>query len=129
LLFDSDPSLGLAMDLGHAQILAARNRAYTMMEFFFDRIMMVNVHDNNGKAMTDEVLRLKRQRKVPLEEMREIAQRYDTHLPIGEGTIDFRAIFKVLKQHSYEGKFLMACRDQSLFPSERKKMMDLWSNV
>lgn len=129
LLFESDPSLGLAMDLGHAQILAARNRAFTIMEYFFDKIMMVNVHDNHGKAMTDEILHLRSQRQVPLEEMREIAQRYDTHLPIGEGSIDFKAIFKELKRHSYDGKFLMACRDQSSFPSERRKMMDLWNRT
>jgi sugar phosphate isomerase/epimerase len=127
LLFESDPSLGLAMDLGHAQILATKNRAFTIMEYFFDKIMMVNVHDNHGKAMTEEVLRLKGERDVPLEEMREIAQRYDTHLPIGEGTIDFKPIFKELKRHSYDGRFLMACRDQSSFPSERRKMMELWN--
>jgi len=126
LLFEANPNLRLTMDLGHAQILATRNRSFTMMEYFFDKIAMVNVHDNQGKAMTDEVLRLKSKRDVPLEEMRKIAQKYDAHLPIGEGSIDFKSIFKELKRHSYDGRFLMMCRDQSVFPNERKKMTELW---
>jgi sugar phosphate isomerase/epimerase len=77
--------------------------------------------------MTEEVLRLKTERDVTLDEMRDIAQRYDTHLPIGNGSIDFKPILKELKRHSYDGKFLMMCRNQSMFPSERRKFVELWS--
>lgn len=129
LLFESDPNLRLAMDIGHAQILATRNRSFAIMDYFFDKILMVNVHDNQGKAMTEEVLRLKSQRNVPLEEMREIAQRYDAHLPIGTGGVDFKTIFKELKRRSYDGRFLIMCRDQSAFPNERNKLTELWDRA
>jgi len=126
LLFDSDPDLHLAMDVGHAQILATRNRSFAIMQYFLGKVSMVNVHDNQATAMTDEVLHLKSQRDVPLHEIRDIAHRYDAHLPIGEGGVDFKTIFKELKRRSYDGRFLMMCRDQSCFPTERSKFKEIW---
>jgi sugar phosphate isomerase/epimerase len=126
LLFDSQPAMQLCLDLGHGQIMAHRNRALGHIDSFFDRIEMVNVHDNHGEKMIDEVLEEREKRNVSREEIRELANRYDEHLAIGEGDIDFECIFKELKERHYDGRFLMMCADPSRFPEEREKFMRLW---
>lgn len=126
LLFDMFPDMRLALDLGHGQILATRNRALDHINSFYDKIALVNVHDNEGSKMVDDVLTMKKEREVTQGEIRELAVRYDTHLPIGEGEIDFDTIFRELKQRGYDGRFLMMCECPSDFPNEKEKFMDLW---
>jgi sugar phosphate isomerase/epimerase len=126
LLFDMFPNMRLALDIGHGQILAKRNRALDHITSFYDQIVMVNVHDNNGSQMVDDVQKMKKEREVSQGEIRELAVRYDTHLPIGEGEIDFQTIFKELKHRGYSGKFLMMCECPPDFPREREKFMELW---
>lgn len=116
----------MALDIGHGQILAKRNRALDHIASFYDQIVMVNVHDNNGSQMVDDIQRMKKEREVTQGEIRELAVRYDTHLPIGEGEIDFHSIFRELKQRGYDGKFLMMCECPSDFPREKEKFMELW---
>ena len=126
LLFDEFSDMKLALDIGHGQILAKRNRAFEHIGTFFDNIEIVNVHDNNGSKMVDDVMKMKRESDVSQGEIRELAVRYDTHLPIGNGEIDFASIFSVLKQRGYDGRFGMMCADPKEFPSEREKFMELW---
>jgi sugar phosphate isomerase/epimerase len=126
LLFDMFPDMGMALDVGHGQILALRNRSLDHIASFHDKVAMVNVHDNHGSQMLDDVLKMKKEREVSQGEIRELAVRYDTHLPIGEGEIDFDKIFHELKLRGYDGKFLMMCECPSDFPQERDKFMDLW---
>lgn len=126
LLAEKCPDVKIALDIGHAQIMAHRNRSLGIIQEFKDKIAMVNVHDNRGNLMIDEVLELRKKGEVPTEKVRELAVDYDEHLPIGEGTIDFQPIFKKLKEMGYDGKFLMMCSDPSEFASERKKFQNLW---
>ncbi len=126
LLFDRHPNIGMALDLGHGQIMARRNRALGHIESFTKQIKMIIIHDNNGQKMCDDVQMLKKERNISCEEMREIAVKYDEHLPIGEGSIDFDTMFWSLKQKSYDGKFLMMCGDQTKFPHERDAFMKKW---
>ncbi|MFW9789197.1 MAG: TIM barrel protein [Candidatus Thorarchaeota archaeon] len=126
LLFDMFPNMKMALDIGHGQILAKRNRALNHITSFYDQIAMVNVHDNNGSKMLDDVLKIKKEREVSQGEIRELAVRYDTHLPIGQGEIDFCAIFGDLKQRGYDGKFLMMCECLADFPRERERFNELW---
>ncbi len=129
LLFDSQPSMQLCLDIGHGQIMAHRNRSLGHVDSFFDRIAMVNVHDNHGEKMIEEVLEQRKKRRLSREEIRELAHKYDEHLPIGEGDIDFQSIFQQLKQRNYDGRFLMMCADPARFPEEREKFMSLWLNA
>ncbi len=129
LLFDAHPRIGMALDLGHGQILANRNRALEHIASFPDKIRMIIVHDNNGQDMMKDLLALKKERAVPIEEVREMAVKYDSHLPIGEGSIDFEPMFRELKEKHYDGKFLMMCADQMKFQSERERFMRLWLNA
>ncbi|MFW9974786.1 MAG: sugar phosphate isomerase/epimerase family protein [Candidatus Thorarchaeota archaeon] len=126
LLFDMFPDMKMALDIGHGQILATRNRALDHISTFYDRIAMVNVHDNHGSKMIDDVMNMKKDREVTQGEIRELAVRYDTHLPIGEGEIDFDTIFRELKQRGYDSRFLMMCECFSDFIIEREKFMRLW---
>ncbi|MHA1577039.1 MAG: sugar phosphate isomerase/epimerase family protein [Candidatus Thorarchaeota archaeon] len=126
LLFDAHPEISLALDIGHGQIMASRNRALGHIESFFERIKMVIVHDNNGQNMIDDILDLRKKQDVSTKETREIARKYDTHLPIGTGSIDFSPIFRELKEHKYDSKFLMMCNDHTRFPEEREKFEKLW---
>jgi sugar phosphate isomerase/epimerase len=125
-LFDRCPEMKIALDIGHGQILARRNRALSLIDPFLDRIKMVNVHDNYGCDLVDEYHSLKQKREVSYEETRELARKYDTHLSIGEGKIDFEPIFKKLKQRGYDGRFLMMCKDPEKFPEERELFTKLW---
>jgi len=126
LLFDEFCDMKLALDIGHGQIFAKRNRAIDHINSFFDQIEIVNVHDNHGSTMLDDVLKMKNEREVTQGEIRELAVRYDTHLAIGEGEIDFNTIFKNLKQRGYDGRFVMMCECLGDFPREREKFMELW---
>jgi sugar phosphate isomerase/epimerase len=126
LLFDEFCDMRMALDIGHGQILTKRNRAIEHVYAFFDKIEIVNVHDNNGSKMLDDVLKMRKEREVSQGEIRELAVRYDTHLPIGEGEIDFDPVFRNLKQHGYDGRFVMMCADPAEFPKEREKFWELW---
>jgi len=126
LLFDRCPQLGISLDIGHGQIMALRNRANDILQSFYDRVKMVNIHDNHGMKMVEEVRQLRKEREVPREEMLVLARKYDEHLSIGEGSIDFEPILTDMKQRSYDGRFLMMCEDSEKFPEERDKFMSTW---
>jgi len=78
-VFDALPSLSLTLDLGHAQLLSDENTSFGFMERSPDRIAHIHVHDNRGG-------------NTPAE---------DLHLPVGDGTVDFAAIFRALTQMGY----------------------------
>jgi sugar phosphate isomerase/epimerase len=126
LLFDKCSQLGISLDIGHGQIMALRNRANDILQSFYDRVKMVNIHDNHGMKMVEEVRQLRREREVSREEMLVLARKYDKHLSIGEGSIDFEPILTDMKQRSYDGRFLMMCENPDKFPEERDKFMDMW---
>ena len=116
----------IALDIGHGQIMATRNRALDVIQSFYDHIAIVNVHDNHGAQMVSKVRDLRLKRQVPHEELLVIAREYDEHLPIGEGEIVFQPIFRELKERGYSGKFLMMCKNPEKFVEERDKFMQLW---
>jgi len=126
LLFDRCAQLGISLDIGHGQIMAIRNRASDILQSFYDRVKMVNIHDNHGMRMVGEVRQLRREREVSREEMLVLARKYDEHLSIGEGSIDFEPILTEIKQRSYNGRFLMMCKYPEKFPEERDRFMNAW---
>ncbi|MBW1783448.1 MAG: sugar phosphate isomerase/epimerase [Deltaproteobacteria bacterium] len=79
-IFEALPSLGLTLDLGHAQLLTSQNTSFGFMHRFPERIRHMHLHDNKGgNAPTD-----------------------DLHLPVGKGIIDFERIFKDLCLIGYD---------------------------
>ncbi|MBW1681700.1 MAG: sugar phosphate isomerase/epimerase [Deltaproteobacteria bacterium] len=76
-VFDRFPGLKLTLDTGHAHIRSSgRNKSLQFIERFGDRIAHVHASDNFGKE--------------------------DSHLPIGAGTVDFRAVIGALKAIGYD---------------------------
>lgn len=126
LLFDRCPDVQIALDVGHGQIFAMKNRAIPIIESYMDRVAMVNIHDNNGSKMVEEVLKLRKEGVVSREEMRAMAREYDTHLPLGKGEVNFEPILHRLKEKAYDGRFLLMAKDPARFPEERDMLRELW---
>ena len=82
-LLEQCPEIGITLDIGHAQLLSPRNLAPEFIRKCPERIRHVHAHDNFG----GETLSLE----------------FDRHLPIGEGIIDYTAIFKALADSGYDG--------------------------
>jgi len=78
--FDVLPSLQLTLDLGHAQLLTEVNTSYEIIERYPERIRHVHLHDNRGGRSAID----------------------DSHLPPGEGIIDFEKIFEKLREIDYD---------------------------
>ncbi len=96
--FESFPSLGLTLDLGHGQLLSKRHTGLDFMAGYPERIKHIHLHDNRGG----------------------ISQHDDLHLPVGDGIIDFENIFTMLKSIDYKGTITMELR-----PHEIKKCLGL----
>ena len=126
LIFDELPKLRMALDVGHGQIFATRNRAIGHINSYFDRIETVNIHDNNACQIYQELVQKNQLNSFSKADLREMALKCDKHLPIGEGTIEFEPIFSDLKQKNYNKRVLMLSNDPHDFDSERKKFLDLW---
>jgi sugar phosphate isomerase/epimerase len=78
-LFDAAPSLGLHLDVGHANIgrrPEEPNRVAELLDAFGDRLAHVHVHDNLGLD--------------------------DLHLPLGAGSVDWPAVVHALRGAGYD---------------------------
>ena len=78
-LVDAAPGVRFHLDVGHANIrpYGQPNRLESLLEEFGERIAHVHVHDNKG--------------------------RYDEHLPLGVGTVDWPAAARALRATGYDG--------------------------
>jgi sugar phosphate isomerase/epimerase len=73
------PTLGITLDVGHAQILSEKNTSLAIIENLFPRIRHLHLHDNLGGN----------------------SPKSDLHLPPGQGIVPFDAIFKSLFSRGY----------------------------
>jgi sugar phosphate isomerase/epimerase len=78
-LLDAAPNVRFHLDIGHANIrpYGQPGRLPALLEAFGDRIAHVHVHDNKG--------------------------RYDEHLPLGVGNVDFRGAARLLRATGWDG--------------------------
>jgi sugar phosphate isomerase/epimerase len=78
-LVESAANVRFHLDIGHANIrpYGQPNRLAPLLEAFGDRIAHVHIHDNKG--------------------------RYDEHLPLGVGNLDFREAARLLRATGYDG--------------------------
>lgn len=86
------PLLMLTLDLGHAQLLSEVNVSLEFMNKYPDRIRHVHLHDNRGGD----------------------SPREDLHLPIGEGSIDFKPIFARLLGMAYTGTLTLELKPHEI---------------
>jgi sugar phosphate isomerase/epimerase len=80
-VFRQLPALRMTLDVGHGEILSRPNAAFGFIRHHSQRIRHVHLHDNHGGN----------------------TERDDLHLPIGQGSIDFRRILDALRTVGYEG--------------------------
>ena len=77
--FGELPLLYLTLDLGHAQLLTEKNTSFDFIKKYPERIMHIHLHDNMGGN----------------------SPRDDLHLTPGKGIVDFKNIFKRLREIGY----------------------------
>ena len=80
-VFDQIPEIDFCLDIGHANLFAKENRSIKLIDHFEKLLRHIHVSDNNGGY----------------------SEQSDIHLPIGEGTINFKPIFEKLKEIDYSG--------------------------
>jgi sugar phosphate isomerase/epimerase len=91
-LFNEIPGLKMTLDIGHAQLLSKENSSFGFIENCFDRIDHIHVHDNMGGTRLED----------------------DLHLPLGQGIIDYPAIFTMLKEKGYDSTITMELKPEEL---------------
>ena len=84
------PNLGLTLDVGHANLHGSGNKSNAIIRKFGKQIRHVHLHDNLGGQ----------------------SQAVDLHLPIGDGTVDFRAIMTSLVRAGYDGTLTLEVKPE-----------------
>ncbi|MBM4310376.1 MAG: sugar phosphate isomerase/epimerase [Deltaproteobacteria bacterium] len=73
-------TLGMTLDIGHGELLAAENTAYDFLAHCAEKIYHMHAHDNRGGSSPAD----------------------DLHLTPGRGRIDFKAILRVAARQGYD---------------------------
>lgn len=96
-VFEAIPDLRMTLDIGHAQLLARQNTSFRFIEEHFSRIAHIHAHDNRGgKTVRD-----------------------DLHLALGEGSVDYQAIFKALINKGYNATITMEVKTQDMLRTKQ----------
>ena len=77
-LLEPLPDLGLHLDIGHANLMVARNMTEDLLAAYGSRVKHVHLHDNRGGNL-------------------------DLHLPLGAGNIDLARSLRALRASGYDG--------------------------
>ena len=77
-LLDPLPALGLHLDIGHANLMAAESTMDELLSAYGTRLRHVHLHDNKGGGA-------------------------DLHLPLGTGTVDVNRSVRLLQSSGYDG--------------------------
>jgi sugar phosphate isomerase/epimerase len=91
--------LYLHIDIGHANLFGRKPEQF--IKTFFSQLKHVHMHDNDGNR--------------------------DLHLPIGEGTIDWKNLIKVLKEY-YDGTITLEIfsQDRNHVLASKDRLKELW---
>jgi sugar phosphate isomerase/epimerase len=96
------PDLGMTLDIGHGELLSPENTAYHFIETFPDRIRHIHIHDNHGGNSPGD----------------------DLHLPLGEGSINFKPILSALCKIGYNRTITLEV-PPPLFVQQRQKLLSM----
>ena len=97
-------NLGMTLDVGHGEILTARNTAFNFIDHCFSRIYHLHLHDNRGGDLPQD----------------------DLHLPLGEGVVDVRSILSRLKAQGYDRTMTLEVQPVHLL-SGKKLIEKIWN--
>jgi len=95
--FDAITDLRMTLDIGHAQLLAKQNTSFRFIEEHFTRIAHIHAHDNNGGTTVKD----------------------DLHLALGEGSVDYKAIFKSLRNRGYDSTITMEVKTKDMMRTKK----------
>jgi len=85
-VFNEIPAIHFCLDIGHANLFAKENRSINLINNFGKFLLKhIHIHDNNGGY----------------------AEKFDLHLPIGAGRINFTPIFDKLRETNYSGNITL----------------------
>lgn len=84
-VFNKIPEINFCLDIGHANLFAKENRSIGLINNFGKVLKHIHIHDNVGGD----------------------AEKFDLHLPIGAGRINFTPIFDKLKEMKYLGNITL----------------------
>ncbi|MGI8775205.1 MAG: sugar phosphate isomerase/epimerase family protein [Actinomycetota bacterium] len=107
-IFDAAPDVDFHLDAGHANLrlgLGEPNRTKSLLDAFGDRLAHVHLSDNRGGAE-------------------------DLHLPLGAGTVDWRSVFRALKDVGYDGTITLEVfsREREYLRMSRKLLLQWWTD-
>jgi sugar phosphate isomerase/epimerase len=104
-ILDVLPSVGLHLDVGHANIGTRKSHVPGLLEKYGDRLRHVHLSDNKGKG--------------------------DDHLAIGAGTIDWRRELRAVKATGYDGTITLEVfyGDSDLITYSRERVERLWQSL
>ena len=108
-IFEAVPDAGFHLDIGHANLnlgLGESNRTEALLKAFGDRLAHVHVSDNRGGAA-------------------------DLHLPLGAGSIDWKAHIRLLKAAGWDGTVTLEVfsRDREFLRASRSAWLRLWGDA
>lgn len=95
--FETIPDLRMTLDIGHAQLLAKQNTSFGFIKDCFPRIAHIHAHDNNGGTSVKD----------------------DLHLPLGEGSVDYKAILKSLIEKDYDSTITMEVKPKDMLRTKQ----------
>ncbi len=105
-LLDPVPTLGLHLDIGHANLQVESNSTEELVARFGKRLAHVHLHDNRGGGA-------------------------DLHLPLGAGTIDYARHLRSIKQAGYDGTITLEVftPDRSYLKLSRDVLRRTWDSL
>jgi len=105
-LLDPLPSLGLHLDIGHANLMVEKNTTTEILENYGSRLRHVHLHDNKGGSA-------------------------DLHLALGSGNLDIPKHIRTLKQSGYDGTITLEVftADRHFLAYSRDVLRQLWDQT
>ena len=100
------PEVGLHLDIGHSNLMVAKNSAGEILASYGPRLKHVHLHDNKGGAA-------------------------DLHLPLGAGTVDVISQVRGLKRAGYDGTITLEVfsQDRHYLAYSRDKLRQIWTDT
>lgn len=108
-IFEAVPDAGFHLDIGHANLnlgVGEPNRTAALLTAFGDRLAHVHVSDNRGGAA-------------------------DLHLPLGAGSIDWKASVRLLRDAGWDGTVTLEVfsREREFLRGSRGAWLRLWDDA
>ena len=102
-IFEAVPEAGLHLDIGHSNLIVARNTATELIAAFPGRLAHVHLHDNRGGHA-------------------------DLHLAIGMGDMDVEKHVRELRASGYDATITLEvfARDRHFLGYSRDRLREMW---